>query len=175
VDWIETERLRWIPWTIEVMDAFIAGRPEWAERVLGVRIPPGFPNDAYREALPWFREQLLHAPLPWDGIVATRRDRMAIGTMGFRVPDPKIWVGAPEQEPLVMELGYGLLPQFWNQGYATEMGRAVVQWAFAERGVSLIVAGCAWDNAASARVLEKVGFLRTGQNGEFLQWGMARP
>lgn len=164
-----------MPWTLEVMDAVIAGRPEMAERILGVRMPPGFPNDAYREALPWFREQLLHAPLPWDGIVATRRGRMAIGTMGFRVPDPKMWAVAHEQERSVMELGYGLLPQFWNQGYATEMGRAAVAWAFAERGVSLVVAACAWDNVASTRVLEKVGFRRTGQNGEVLLWGMTRP
>ena len=65
-----------------------------------------------------------------------------------------------------VEIGYGLLPAWQGKGYATEAVTAAVAWAAAQPGVRKIEAETEPDNAASQRVLAKVGFLPTGENGE---------
>ena len=54
-------------------------------------------------------------------------------------------------------LGYWLGVPFWGQGYATEAVRRVVAYGFAELRLHRIEATVFSGNAASARVLEKVG------------------
>jgi ribosomal-protein-alanine N-acetyltransferase len=55
-------------------------------------------------------------------------------------------------------LGYWFDRAVWGLGYATEAARAIVKFAFDELSVSQLRAGHALDNAASARVLQKLGF-----------------
>lgn len=66
--------------------------------------------------------------------------------------------GTPE-EP---ELAYELLRRAQGAGYATEAAQAVVTWA-AEAGYRRLWAGVRVWNAASRRVLEKLGFVETGE------------
>ena len=66
----------------------------------------------------------------------------------------------------VPEIGYGIEPEFWNQGYTTEAVRAACTWAFQQPGVSAIEAETEPSNAASQAVLRKVGFVPTGTVGE---------
>jgi RimJ/RimL family protein N-acetyltransferase len=56
-----------------------------------------------------------------------------------------------------IELGYRLAKPYWGKGYATEAARAWVAHGFDELGLDRIVAATHPDNAASQRVLEKVG------------------
>lgn len=65
-----------------------------------------------------------------------------------------------------VEIGYGLLPEYWGQGYATEAVSAAVAWAESRPEVTRIEAETEPDNAASQRVLEKCGFVPTGTYGE---------
>ena len=60
------------------------------------------------------------------------------------------------------EFGFLLNRRFWSQGYATEASRAVVEWVFSVPSVWRLTATCDTENAASARVLEKVGLTREG-------------
>ncbi len=60
------------------------------------------------------------------------------------------------------DLGYFLLPSFHGKGYATEAGRAVVGFSFAQAGVWKIQTGCLMENSASERVMRKLGFSREG-------------
>ena len=60
------------------------------------------------------------------------------------------------------ELAYELLRAVHGCGYATEAGRAVVTWV-SEVGYRRLWAGVRDWNAASRRVLEKLGFRETGQ------------
>ena len=64
------------------------------------------------------------------------------------------------------EIGYGLLGEYWNQGYATEAVRAACQWAFSQPGVTAVEAETDPDNAASQAVLRKAGFVPTGTMGK---------
>lgn len=59
-------------------------------------------------------------------------------------------------EPLA-DMGFELSPEHWGRGYATEAARAMVDWGFGEWGLQRIHAHCVSENAASARVLERVG------------------
>lgn len=64
------------------------------------------------------------------------------------------------------EIGYGLLPEYWGQGYATEALIAAVKWALDQPGAERIEAETEPENTASQRVLVKAGFVPTGTNGE---------
>lgn len=59
-------------------------------------------------------------------------------------------------------LGYWLAPAAWGQGYATEAGDAVIDWAFAENGAREISTSYLLGNEASRNVLKKLGFLDVG-------------
>jgi RimJ/RimL family protein N-acetyltransferase len=62
--------------------------------------------------------------------------------------------GRAADEP---ELGYRLRRQSWGAGLATEGSRALVDLAFMKAGASRVVAETMLVNAASRRVMEKVG------------------
>lgn len=61
-----------------------------------------------------------------------------------------------------VELGYWLARRHWGQGFATEAGQALLASAQAV-GHRRIHAAHALENAASARVLHKLGFRATGE------------
>lgn len=68
----------------------------------------------------------------------------------------------PESDK-VGELGYRLCRQHWDQGFATEGVKALINWGFTHGGYDRIFASTMTVNLASRRVLEKVGmaYLRT--------------
>jgi RimJ/RimL family protein N-acetyltransferase len=59
-------------------------------------------------------------------------------------------------------MGYCYGAAAWGHGYATEAARAVLQWAFATLDLNRVQAETDTRNTASARVLEKLGFVREG-------------
>lgn len=59
--------------------------------------------------------------------------------------------------PTDVSLGYRLRRSSWGRGYATEGARALVRKGFAELGVRRVSATTYQDNAASRRVMEKLG------------------
>jgi len=88
---------------------------------------------------------------PGETTLLIEREGEAIGACGFDIrngvePEIGYWIGVP----------------FWGQGYATEAARALIDYAFEERGHATLVAGARVSNAASRRVLEKCGFQWTG-------------
>ena len=61
------------------------------------------------------------------------------------------------------DIGYELAPEHWGNGYATEAARALVDMGFHEWGLHRISSWCIAGNAASARVLERVGLRQEGR------------
>jgi RimJ/RimL family protein N-acetyltransferase len=55
------------------------------------------------------------------------------------------------------DIGFAFLPQHWNQGYAIESARAVMEHARDVLGIDRVVAITSQDNEASAKLLEKIG------------------
>jgi [ribosomal protein S5]-alanine N-acetyltransferase len=86
--------------------------------------------------------------LPW--FLFTRASSELIGSISARIEQNEI------------ELGYVLARSFWGHGFILEAITAVVDWAFTQSWVVRVIALCDMENQASARVLEKAGFLREG-------------
>jgi RimJ/RimL family protein N-acetyltransferase len=59
-------------------------------------------------------------------------------------------------------MGYCFDDAAWGHGYATEAAHALLQWAFDTLDLNRVQAETDTRNAACARVLEKLGFLREG-------------
>lgn len=63
----------------------------------------------------------------------------------------------PHHDGDAFELSYQLLPQWWGSGYAEEVSRRILHYAFTELGLPKIVAETQAANATSRRLLEKLG------------------
>lgn len=59
-------------------------------------------------------------------------------------------------------IAYNLLPQYWDQGYATEITQALVKYSFEHLKIERIEALVLQINKASCKVLEKNGFILEG-------------
>ena len=57
------------------------------------------------------------------------------------------------------QVGYNIMKIHWGHGYTTEAMRAILRFAAEELGLKKIAGGHAKENLASARVLEKLGFV----------------
>ncbi len=87
-----------------------------------------------------------------------------VGSMGLII-DPRHGVA---------EMGYWIGVDFWNRGYATEAGRAVLSYAFGPLGLRRVYAFHFTRNPASGRVLEKIGMSREGVwRKHVMKWGVA--
>lgn len=66
------------------------------------------------------------------------------------------------------EIWYKLHPQFWNKGFATVAVKALLHFGFNSLHLHRIEAGCATENIASIKVLEKTGFIREAHTRKLL-------
>jgi [ribosomal protein S5]-alanine N-acetyltransferase len=57
-----------------------------------------------------------------------------------------------------LEIGWVLLRPFWGQGYATEIGRAGLAFAFEELGADEVISYTEARNVRSRTVMERLGF-----------------
>ncbi len=86
--------------------------------------------------------------------VLLRESGMLIGSCGVRrKPD----------DDTEADIGFELSPEHWGRGYATEAATAMAGFAFRELGVMRLSSWCVAENAASARVLEKLGMSLEGR------------
>jgi ribosomal-protein-alanine N-acetyltransferase len=81
-------------------------------------------------------------------------DDLLIGVCGFA----GIEIGKSHRA----EIGYWLAKPFWGRGIMTAIVQLVCRYAFEEFGLLKIMAHVSPANLASARVLEKCGFLQEG-------------
>lgn len=132
-----------------------------------ITFPAAWPGDALG-----FFPGLLATAAEHNGqfILIRRHDLTAAGMMGD--------TGGPDTHG-DLEIGYGLNPDAWNQGYASEALGALLPHWYAQPGVSRVTARTATSNPASARVLEKCGFTVVGESwneedGPLLVWAAVR-
>ena len=140
---IESERIRIYPAGQEQMESVIS-----AEK-----------DDELKKAYCEMLEGSLVHPDLWDWYamwMIEKTDGTHIGDLCFKGLKEN---GNPE-------IGYGILDEFQRCGYATEAVKLALKWAFGHPEVVAVEAESDPDNAASQRVLEKCGFLATGEIGE---------
>ena len=158
---IETTRLILRPF--ELSDAAVvqqlAGEREIADTTLTIPHPY---EDGMAES--WIET---HEPEFEAGEVATfaitlRRNSELIGAIGLtldRLQDKA-------------ELGYWIGKPFWNQGYATEAAKAIIQYGFDDLGLNRIGSRHMSRNPSSGRVMEKAGMQLEGKERQgTVKWG----
>lgn len=99
--------------------------------------------------------------LYWGSWLVMTMDGQVIGDIGFK--------GKPDIRQAV-EIGYGLLPAYLNQGFATEAVQALIEWAFEQTEVTGVLAKTDSTNQASIRVLEKAGLIQVGRDDRYIMW-----
>ena len=69
-------------------------------------------------------------------------------------------IGKPKYQ--TAEVWFKIHVTHWNKGYTTEALTKLIEFGFKELGLHRIEAGCAVENIASGKVLEKVGMTKEG-------------
>lgn len=159
---IRTERLELIPATGAMLASDRGDRAELG-RLLDSAIPASWPPPLLDEdTLAGFVLMQSEGSDPnfccwyWVLIGPGPLDRTLIGSGG---------TGSYPGKKDAVSLGYSVLPEFQNRGYATEAVRHLVQVIFSHPGIRRIVATTYPDLPASIRVLERSGFLFAGTTG----------
>ncbi|WP_034917346.1 GNAT family N-acetyltransferase [Gillisia sp. CAL575] len=83
----------------------------------------------------------------------------SIGLIALNLGNKKYEIG---------EIWYKFLPEFWNQGFATEALKVLIHFGFHKLKLHRIEAGCASKNIGSVKVLEKAGMIREGHKRQHL-------
>jgi RimJ/RimL family protein N-acetyltransferase len=143
--------------------ALLGGRPEpelgWAE---------GFPPPPLVASL----QRVIDDP---DGpvrfgpfyayVIVRRADGLAVGDAGF--------FGPPGDDGEV-EIGYALVPGARGCGLAGEAVSLLAGWALSQPGVRALTARVEPDNAASVRLLDRLGFVADGRSEQYLRYVLRR-
>lgn len=88
--------------------------------------------------------------------ITLKGEDRAVGTVGLHADDRRPGFGS-------LMLGYTLSPDYRHRGIATEATRALVKDAFERLLMPMITAYCYPENTASAKVLERNGFVYEGK------------
>ncbi|MBX3143986.1 MAG: GNAT family N-acetyltransferase [Trueperaceae bacterium] len=140
-------------------------------QVVSVRFPPDWPGESLDLFPAWLERRRADdvVPEPWTGTIIDLESLTAVGQMGCKA--------LPDERGKV-ELVYGTNAGVRDRGYATEAGGAFVNWLLEQPGVQSVVAECLVTNAASVRVIEKLGFElleeREDEEGRLLRWEKRR-
>ena len=156
---METERLILRPLAPEDSDGLfrIFSDPE-VTRYLEIT-PLKFASEG-KALLDYFNGQLdRKTGMRWG--IERKQDGALLGTCGFH--SVELWV-------FKAELSYDIGRPYWGQGIVPEAARALLRHAFEGMGMNRVQASVLPEAAASAKVLEKLGFHREGVLRESGYW-----
>jgi RimJ/RimL family protein N-acetyltransferase len=158
---LETERLKLRPF--EVSDAKdvqrLAGNRAIADTTLNIPHPY---EDGMAEEWIETHQPKFEAGKLCNFAVTLRSTGELIGAIGLAI----------RQRFGHAELGYWIGKPYWNKGYCTEAGRAVLEYGFTVLGLHRIYASYLTRNPSSGRIMEKLGMKREGLLRQHVQkWG----
>jgi RimJ/RimL family protein N-acetyltransferase len=145
---LETERLVMRPFREDDLDAYTETlqTPEVRHRL---HLPEGVGRpDAWQSMAGMLGQWELRNTGNWA--LEEKRSGLFVGRAGCFHPERPDWPG--------IEVGWTLHPRHWGKGYATEAGRASVEWVFANHRVDAVYSCILPDNTASQAVAERLGF-----------------
>jgi [ribosomal protein S5]-alanine N-acetyltransferase len=171
---LKTSRLQLVPfepaWSLALIES-----EESFQRTSGFRAANGLRDFLVSGDVPeTYLESLRYARGvdPWvHGFAAVHGESgLVVGVGGFK--------GPPEHG--VVEIAYAVTPAFERQGYATEIAKALITYAFEDGRVLLIRAQTLPEPNASTHVLLKCGFVHVGEvmdphDGRVWRWDRAAP
>ena len=108
---------------------------------------------------PWILENQSIEIKNYTFAIEQKKDNQFIGLFGFKLSDKKYNKG---------EVWYKIHSDHWKKGYGTEALNRILDFGFDTLKLHRIQAGCAIDNIASIKVLEKAGMTREGRGRKIL-------
>ena len=120
------------------------------------KVKKWFPNESYadideaKEAILFFRDCVDQNRLPFVLAIQLKETGELIGDTG---------VSEVEEEPDALEIGYQICEKYNGKGLATEVLNAMTAFSFARLNATISYGRVVHGNAASARVLEKAGYM----------------
>lgn len=160
---LHTDRLTIRPYTPDDLQA----RYDLTTRAFGVQTT----HQATGEWLAWTIASYkqfasLHQPEYGDYAIVLNSTQAVIGSVGL-VPSLIPWGVIDELRPPTTSLHYqtspefglfwGILPDYWGNGYAPEAGKVFIAWIFDTLYAQLVVATTEHNNINSQRVMKKLG------------------
>lgn len=151
---IETERLILRPLTLADADA---AYHKWTGDAEVAQYVSWLPHHSMDDAIEWLKEVEWKTDAAGDfiendnyiwGFVLKETGEL-FGSGGL------IW----EEDWRLFQVGYNIAKTHWNRGYTTEAMRAILNFAAVNLGIKKVAGGHAKQNMASAKVLEKLGFV----------------
>jgi ribosomal-protein-alanine N-acetyltransferase len=164
---ITTARLTITACTAAIAHASGMGQRQ-IETLVGAHIDPTWLEEDGRGLLSYYDYQLQQQPdmMGWGlWLIELTAARCVIGSAGFK--------GKPDKTGMI-EIGYGIGPDYRRQGYTFEAARGLIDWAWGHAEVKRITAECLPDNLGSKRILEKLGMTPLGKQGAYLKWELLR-
>ena len=155
---MKTANLELLPWTPGHLRALVEGADVF-EKMSGLKIAGGIhemmtSGDVSADFLAMLKGASAADPWTFGFLVLHVADRLVIGSGGFK--------GPPGTEGVV-EIAYGIAPDYRGRGFATEVARALTEHALGDARVRTIRAHTLPEPNASTRVLAKCGFHFTGE------------
>lgn len=166
-DNIITDRLTLIPLSADVARLIPLDRAA-AAQLLGIQFPDAWPYADLREFLPDYAKMIQADPSEFGwGVWIMVYQETLVGDIGFH--------GRPDAAGMV-EIGYSVQYDYRGRGFAPEAALALIAWAAVQPNVRRITARCYPDNAASIRVLQKIGMQQIAGPDEegLLVWELPR-
>ena len=163
---MQTDRLLLRPWMESDADTLYkyASDPEVGPRA-------GWPpHNSVEESLQIIRKFFLN---DYTWAIVFKETSEVIGCVGY-LPASASNLKIEENQ---CEVGYWVAHPYWGKGICTEALQKVIDHCFNKKGFSLLWGDYFTDNPASGRVMEKCGFVHTGQvtNCPELEVGGDRP
>ncbi len=148
---LETPRLMIRQFRDSDLEPFLAYRNDPAVyRYQGWKVP--FSRQAGLDFIAKMKAAVPGVPGEWLQLALEHKESGAmLGDVAFHLTS---------SNPRQAYLAYSLARSAWGQGYATEAARKLLDYLFRVRDLHRVIADCDVDNAASIRLLERLGFRR---------------
>jgi RimJ/RimL family protein N-acetyltransferase len=145
----ESKRLRFRPLHPDDFDTWLP----FYDHPQSTQFWAGEPSDPIQNCQHWFDKTFYRYQHNKGGmnVLIDRQTGAFIGQCGLLV---QVVDGVAE-----LEIGYSILPQFWNQGYATEAASACLRHAFANQLCNSLISIVHEQNISSQTVAIKTGLI----------------
>ncbi len=150
---LETNRLILRPLTLADAETAYDG---WTGDAEVAEYVSWLPHHSLEDAVAWLKE------ISWEQAVTPGSPRGNY-IWGFVLKETGELFGSGgliwEESYQLYQVGYNIRKSHWNRGYTTEAMKAVLDFAAEKLGIKRVAGGHAKENTASARVIEKLGFV----------------
>lgn len=164
---IHTDRLKLIPFTLEIANALLAGDTSILSKT-GLTPTPFWPDQEALDTLPKIIRnlELVQEPTGFESWMVVRKaDKAVIGDAGFK--------GLPNADGEV-DIGYAIIEQEQKKGLGLEVAKGLADWAVKQPAVKAITAKCLIDNTASARILSRLNMQETFRDASMIYWRLEK-